>query len=117
MKNPYKEKRLLVDGHSSFAGHLSNLYDVDVSNSLEAELLVYSSSLRAVLWLKRERPGAPPPLQWSSNFWIYLIMFIHCAALLLGLFHFTFVVDPAARKTRKPREQPNLFVELSLATQ
>ena len=51
----YREKQILVDGKSSFRGHLTNIYDVDVSNSFEVEFLVFSSQSRSIQWIKRDR--------------------------------------------------------------
>ena len=90
----YREKRLLIDGRSQFGSHLSNLYDVDVSNAYEVEFLVYSQTSRTIHWIKRDSgvdlqgTGRTTGTQWSSNFWIYLIIFIHAAATLIGLMHF-----------------------------
>lgn len=50
----YREKRLLIDGRSQFGSHLSNIYDVDVSNNYEVEFLVYSQNSRTIHWIKRD---------------------------------------------------------------
>jgi len=75
---------------------LTNIYDVDVSNNYEVEFLVYSQASRTIHWIKRDNGITSIPSlgntagdQWSSNFWIYLIIFIHLAATLIGLLHFS----------------------------
>jgi hypothetical protein len=50
----YREKRILIDGRSQLPHAYTNIYDVDVSNLNEVELLVYSSQARSVIWVKRE---------------------------------------------------------------
>lgn len=66
---------------------MTNIYDVDVTNDYEVELLVFSKESRSIFWVNRDKH--PIALQWSSNFWIYLIMYIHIAAVILGILHFT----------------------------
>lgn len=125
LSSHYREKRILIDGKSQFSSHLTNLYDVDVSNSQEVEFLVYSAQSRLISWVKRDgvivREG-PVSLQWYSNFWIYLIMFIYIAALVSGMYHFSTVDmedqlvkgNAGLRKAVFQRDvsNPNLYVSI-----
>ena len=81
---------MTIDGKTSFDNQLTNIYDADVSNDYEVSFLVFSNSSRAIYLIQRERTAIS--MQWSSNFWIYIIMFIHIGAFLLGLLHFTLIV-------------------------
>ena len=97
---------------------LTNIMDVDVSNSRQLEFIVYSSQARSVSWIKREGYAAKPMsaheeskdrvMQWSSNFWIYLIMFIHIAALVLGMLHFSAVDPPPMSSDRSSQSKGRL---------
>lgn len=86
----YKEKRILIDGKTSFDRQLTNIYDADVSNGYDVNFIVFSSTSRSIHLIQREMPLIS--FKWSSNFWIYIIMFIHIAALLLGFLHFTLMI-------------------------
>lgn len=74
---------------------MTNIYDVDVSNEFEVELLVYSRESRSIYWINREKYAIA--FKWSSNFWIYLIMYIHIAAVVLGILHFTLILHNTSR--------------------
>jgi hypothetical protein len=64
---------------------------------MDVEFLILSAHTRSISWIKRDgvavNPG-PVSLQWYSNFWIYLIMFIYMAALLSGMYHFSTIKNP-----------------------
>lgn len=90
MNVTYKEKKITIDGKSNFNRELTNIYDADVSNEYEVNFIVFSNSTKSIYLIQRERVHIS--FKWSSNFWIYIIMFIHIAALLLGFLHFTLMI-------------------------
>ena len=94
---------LQIDGKTSWGNNsLTSLYDVDVSNSREAQLLVFAG--RSLFWVKRDVPEpSQGGVQYStSNFWIYLIAFIHISALLLGFFHFSVTLAEQTASEKRP---------------
>ena len=85
----------MIDGKTSFEKPLTNIYDADVSNDNGVSFVVFSNSSRSIHMIQRELPLIS--FKWSSNFWIYIIMFIHIAALLLGFLHFTLILHSNQR--------------------
>ena len=87
----YKEKKIMIDGKTNLDRQFTNIYDASVSSEYEVELLVFSGQTRSLWWVKRDIV-ASGSFKWSSNFWIYIIMYIHIAALLLGFLHFFIIM-------------------------
>lgn len=85
----------MIDGKTSFDKPLTNIYDADVSNDNGVSFVVFSNQSRSIHLIQRELPLIS--FKWSSNFWIYIIMFIHIAALLLGFLHFTLILHSNQR--------------------
>ncbi len=79
----------MVNGKYNLDKQFTNIYDADVSNNFEVELLVFSNTTNTINLIKREIPFTQ--FKWNSNFWIYLIIYIHLAALVLGFLHFTLI--------------------------
>lgn len=77
----------MIDGNTYFKHQLTNIYDADVSNENEVQFIVFSSGSGSIHWIKRDIPVIS--FKWNSNFWIYIIMYVHIAALFLGCLHYT----------------------------
>ncbi len=91
----HKEKKIIIDGKTMFDKPLTNIYDADVSNDGSVSFVVFSNSSGSIHLIQRELGLIS--FKWSSNFWIYIIIFIHLAALLLGLLHFTLILHNTSR--------------------
>jgi len=100
----------MIDGKTTFEKPLTNIYDADVSNDGSISFIVFSNSSRSIHLIQRDL--ALISFKWSSNFWIYIIMFIHLAALLLGFLHFTLILHNTQRAKMtlggSSHSQPNL---------
>jgi hypothetical protein len=105
----YREKKIMVDGKTLFDKPMTNIYDADISNDYGVSFIVFSNSSKSIHLIQRELSLIS--FKWSSNFWIYIIMFIHIAALLLGFFHFTLILHNTQRTKigfGGSHSQPNL---------
>lgn len=107
----YKEKKIIIDGRTNLDKQFTNIYDADVSNDNDVNFIVFSNSTKSVHLIQREKSLIS--FKWSSNFWIYIIIFIHVGALLLGIFHFTLILHNTKKlKITGSNSQP-VFVNSS----
>eukprot|EP00347_Sterkiella_histriomuscorum_P023392 403334809 len=104
----YKEKKILLDSQKYPQHHFTNIYDADVSNDNEVNFIVFSNTTGQISLIQREKPHIS--FRWSSNFWIYIIIFIHVGAFLLGIFHFSLIFHQTNKlKSTGSQSQPVLY--------
>lgn len=89
MTQKYREAEIMVNGSPKISTSLSNIYDADLANNNDLQFLIFSETNNSIIWVKRDVQKIS--FKWSSNFWIYVILYIHIMAIVLGFLHFYLV--------------------------